>query len=186
MNCTSIAYSHHRWFAHYTTDCAIPIRNVLETFRQALQPASLLALCADSQAMTLRFMRMIDFLDTLETSRYNGLTAVMEIWNLLLSTIFDPRPEVIRVLHAWGTELHINDPRYPRMRDHEILNIQSSLGAVIQMLSSKAAAAQNLQRFLLRNATISVLYYTAEFALCLLSCRTVELKFHLRDSPGRA
>jgi hypothetical protein len=53
----------------------IYIENCLHAFRQALEPAHLEELCADGRAMTLRFMRMIDFLNSLQSSGYAVWTA---------------------------------------------------------------------------------------------------------------
>ncbi|KAJ6622723.1 hypothetical protein B0H10DRAFT_2012543, partial [Mycena sp. CBHHK59/15] len=168
-----IAYSHHRWMNHYTfsSDHTYAIRNCLHSFRQALFPAKLVELCGDSRAMTLRFLRMIDFMTTL-----SGFEAIDldETWDLLLSTIFDPQPDVLRVFQAWGTEFHGTNS--------QVLNIHSSLGVIIQMLWGAKCSRHNTQIFLAQNPTTSILYRAAEFALQLLSCRTAELKSHIAYS----
>jgi hypothetical protein len=86
-----------------------------------------------------------------------------------MRTIFNPRPEVIKVFQTWGTEPDLHNP--------QLLNIQSSLGAIMQMLWSKEAAGRNARMVLADTATTTTLYHTATFALWLLSCRQVQILY---------
>ncbi|KAJ7721426.1 hypothetical protein DFH07DRAFT_784112 [Mycena maculata] len=104
-----LTYTHLDWTTHYipVSDQHSLIQACLQAFRDTLEPQELSLLCRDANAMTLRFVRIIDFLKTLANATFDSpsLTEDYEkTWFTLLLTLFNPNDHVLQFFQAWSTK----------------------------------------------------------------------------------
>ncbi|KAJ7120077.1 hypothetical protein C8R44DRAFT_671954 [Mycena epipterygia] len=168
-------YSHQHWKNHFTGTVGQLglIHKCLKCFRDSLKPERLTMLCCDVKAMTLRFLRIIDFLDTIEEYEHgNSITRDRNTtWDMLLRTLFDPNQDLLKFYEAWGVD---------QLGDPPLMMIHSSLGIVFQRLYTKSIQ-NRVCNFV--HGSMCLRLRAAEIALQLLMCRTAEVKA-FRNHPA--